>query len=77
MTHHTETCGHCGTENPEGTDFCKHCGRPLTASAEEGLREHLEAEREPDAMRESQIGLGEFDFDLGSAAREAHLPPKD
>lgn len=38
------TCGHCGTENAPEEDFCVNCGQPLTGSAEEGLRENLEAQ---------------------------------
>jgi hypothetical protein len=38
------TCSNCGTENPPGQDFCRKCHQPLTASAEEGLRESLDAQ---------------------------------
>ena len=39
------TCGNCGTINPPGQDFCVKCGQPLTGSAEQAIRENLEAER--------------------------------
>jgi hypothetical protein len=38
------TCGNCGTENSPEEEFCTNCGQPLTASAEEGLRENLDAQ---------------------------------
>jgi hypothetical protein len=44
MALNTITCGNCQTENPSDADFCRKCGQPLTASADEGLREHLEAQ---------------------------------
>jgi hypothetical protein len=44
MADTTETCGNCGAKNPAGADFCIRCHQPLTASAEEGLRESLEAQ---------------------------------
>ncbi|MEA2514107.1 MAG: Double zinc ribbon [Thermomicrobiales bacterium] len=44
MSANPVTCGNCGTENPPDRDFCINCGQPLTASAEEGLLENLEAQ---------------------------------
>jgi len=44
MADNSETCGHCGTANPVGQDFCVKCHQPLTASAEEGIRESVAAE---------------------------------
>jgi hypothetical protein len=38
------TCSNCGTENPSGQDFCVRCNQPLTGSADEALRENLEAQ---------------------------------
>lgn len=38
------TCSNCGTENPPGQDFCTDCDQPLTASADQGLRESEEAQ---------------------------------
>jgi|GEM_PF-5290576 len=77
MTQNAERCGNCGTENPEGTDFCRNCGQPMTASAEEGLWEHLEAQDEPEAVRDSSLGFGQFDPNLTRNDVEAGLPPKD
>ena len=44
MADNSETCGNCGTENEAGADFCIKCHQPLTASAEEGIRESLDAQ---------------------------------
>ena len=44
MADNGERCSNCGTENPEGADFCVKCHQPLTASAEEGIRENLDAQ---------------------------------
>jgi hypothetical protein len=44
MTDNGERCSNCGTENPEGADFCVKCHQPLTGSAEEGIRENLDAQ---------------------------------
>ncbi|HEY7030946.1 MAG TPA: zinc-ribbon domain-containing protein [Thermomicrobiales bacterium] len=41
------TCGNCGTENSPDEEFCTNCGQPLTQSAEEGLRENIEAQDSP------------------------------
>jgi len=41
------TCGNCQTENPPDAQFCVNCGQPLTQSAEEGLRENIEAQDRP------------------------------
>ncbi|MCC6791486.1 MAG: hypothetical protein IT336_07380 [Thermomicrobiales bacterium] len=38
------TCGNCGTENSPEEDFCVNCGPPLTGSADESIRESLEAQ---------------------------------
>jgi hypothetical protein len=44
MADNGERCSICGTENPEGADFCVKCEQPLTASAEEGIRENLDVQ---------------------------------
>ncbi len=44
MTDNTETCGNCGTANPAGQEFCIKCQQPLTASAEESIRESQDAQ---------------------------------
>ena len=44
MADNGERCSNCGTENPVGQDFCIKCQQPLTASAEEGMRETLDAQ---------------------------------
>ncbi len=44
MADNAETCSNCGTENPVGQDFCIKCHQPLTASAEEGVRESRDAQ---------------------------------
>jgi hypothetical protein len=44
MADNSETCSNCGTNNPEGADFCVECHQPLTASAEAGIRENLDAQ---------------------------------
>jgi hypothetical protein len=38
----TETCSHCGAENPPGRDTCVKCGQPLTGSADEAVRTQLD-----------------------------------
>jgi hypothetical protein len=77
MEGNTAACGHCGTENPQGTDFCQHCGRPLTESADEGLRESIEAQRTPEAVRDSGRGLGLLEEGLSEKVANADMPPKD
>jgi hypothetical protein len=54
MADNTEVCSNCGTENPAGQDFCIRCHQPLTASAEEGVRENLDAQD-----RGGRLGVGE------------------
>jgi hypothetical protein len=44
MADNGERCSNCGTENPEGADFCIKCEQPLTASADESIRENLDAQ---------------------------------
>ena len=44
MASNPVSCSNCGTENPPGQDFCTECDQPLTASADEGLRENQEAQ---------------------------------
>lgn len=44
MSANPETCSHCGTENPAGQDFCVKCHRPLSGSADEAVRESLDAQ---------------------------------
>ncbi len=44
MAANTTTCSNCGTENPPRQDFCVKCKQPLTGSADEGLRENLDAQ---------------------------------
>jgi hypothetical protein len=44
MSANPMTCSNCGTENPAGQDFCVRCNQPLTGSADEALRENLEAQ---------------------------------
>jgi hypothetical protein len=47
MSLNTITCGNCQTENPPDAEFCIECGQPLTQSAEEGIRENIEASDSP------------------------------
>ena len=68
MTDNSETCGHCGTANPVGQDFCIKCHQPLTASAEEGIRENLEAEEQGGLFGAGQgagLGLGGLGGGIG------------
>jgi zinc-ribbon domain len=63
MADNSERCSNCGTENPEGADFCVKCHQPLTASAEEGIRENQEAQEHGGLFAEDGIagrsaGLG-------------------
>ncbi len=44
MADNTETCGNCGTANPAGQNLCIKCHQPLTASAEESIRESQDAQ---------------------------------
>ena len=44
MADNSETCSNCGTNNPEGADFCVKCHQPLTASADESVRGNLDAQ---------------------------------
>lgn len=46
MSTNPETCSNCGAENPPGEDFCVDCGKPLTQSAEAGLREQNDAQED-------------------------------
>ncbi len=43
MVANPTTCSNCGTENDQGQDFCTNCDQPLTASADQGLRENQAA----------------------------------
>lgn len=52
------SCSNCGTENPPDQDFCTECGQPLTASAEQGLRENEEAEDHGSILGGRSVGLG-------------------
>lgn len=44
MASNPVSCGNCGTENPADQDVCAECGQPLTASADQGLRESEDAQ---------------------------------
>ena len=78
MADNTETCGHCGTNNPVGQDFCITCHQPLTASAEEGIRENQDAQDHGGLFGAGQgIGQG-AGLDLGvMAGGGATLIPDD
>jgi hypothetical protein len=71
MADNTETCGNCGTNNPAGQDFCVKCHQPLTASAEEGIREGLDAQEEGGTLGQ-RTG-----FDVGVMGGGGTLIPSD
>ena len=86
MSLNTVTCGHCGTENPPDADFCIDCGRPLTQSAEEGLRENIEAQDSPSIFGAGgAVGTGGAAVGGGLGAPlitsgnvpDPELPPRD
>ncbi len=77
MTDNTERCGNCGTENPVGQDFCIKCHQPLTASAEEGIRENLDAQDGGGLFgRDGSLGTN-VGLDVGVMGGGSGLPPND
>ena len=58
MADNSETCSNCGTNNPEGADFCVKCHQPLTASAEEGIRENMDAQDSDSLFGAGTTGAG-------------------
>ena len=76
------TCSNCGTENPAGQDFCRKCHQPLTASAEEALRESQDAQDREDLLGSGpQVNLdparGVIDLPLpADVERHEGLPPR-
>jgi len=86
MSSNTVTCGNCGTENSPDEDFCTNCGQPLTQSAEEGLRENIEAQDSPSIFGAGGTlgtggivaagGLGQTLITTGNAPNP-DLPPRD
>lgn len=88
MSLNTVSCGNCGTENSPAEEFCTNCGRPLTRSAEEGLRENIEARSSPSlfggAPGPGMVGAGGFVGAGGLGAPltggivpDPDLPPRD
>jgi hypothetical protein len=80
MALNSVTCGNCRTENPSDADFCRECGQPLTGSAEEGLRESLDAQDHGSLIgAEDTPGLGVGGLGLigGAGGVGATLLPGD
>jgi predicted amidophosphoribosyltransferase len=66
----TVRCGNCGTDNPKDADFCQECGKPLTQSAGEGVREQIAAQ--------DQGGVfGNDPGRLTTRDEDEDLPPRD
>lgn len=58
MAANPTTCSNCGTENAPGQDFCTNCDQPLTASADQGLRENQAAQDRGGLIAGDAVGLG-------------------
>lgn len=86
MSLNTVTCGNCGTKNSPGAEFCAECGQPLTQSAEEGIRENIEAQDSPSLFGHgvpvgtggvvAAGGLGQPLITTGDVP-DPDLPPRD
>ncbi|HWV34835.1 MAG TPA: zinc ribbon domain-containing protein [Thermomicrobiales bacterium] len=77
------TCGNCGTENPPGQDFCTNCGQPLTGSADEAIREHIEATEDDGVIGSNAPGADgavsavDAGFGVPVDVPDDTLPPRD
>lgn len=58
MSANPVTCSNCGTDNAPGQDFCTECDQPLTASADQGIRENQQAENHGSVIVGDAAGLG-------------------
>ena len=74
MADNGERCSNCGTDNPVGQDFCIKCQQPLTASAEEGMRENLDAQGNDSPFGEGGAAVGGTGLGLGAMGGGMMLP---
>lgn len=58
MASNPVSCSNCGAENPPDQDFCRECDQPLTGSADQGLRENLEAQDQGGVLGGGSADLG-------------------
>ena len=74
MADNGERCSNCGTENPVGQDFCIKCQQPLTASAEEGMRENLDAQGNDSLSGAGGAAAGGTGLGLGAMGGGMMMP---
>ncbi len=74
MADNGERCSNCGTENPVGQDFCSKCRQPLTASAEEGMRENLDAQANDSLFGAGGAAAGGAGLGLGAMGGGMMMP---
>jgi len=74
MADNGERCSNCGTDNPVGQDFCIKCQQPLTASAEEGMRENLDAQDSDSLFGAGGVTAGGTGLGLGAMGGGMMMP---
>jgi hypothetical protein len=71
-------CGHCGTDNPPGNDFCITCGQPLTLAADaELLHETPESVDDPRQYEQDYVDEPAGDVIVGGVGGAPFLLPTE